>query len=201
MSECESVSNPVSEPQFEEQFYPDGTLLARWRREDGQLCGMSCTYYSSGALLDEFAYEKGRLQGMRRHFLETGELDYEVEYRGHSMNGIGRRYFASGELMAEGIVRKDKWQSVKFFYKSGAVQETQTYDDGRQDGPTEVFYEDGTLQADMELHCNELHGISREYFPDGSLETRETYEHGQLVNRKKYGKDRQLLLKIGDFGV
>jgi antitoxin component YwqK of YwqJK toxin-antitoxin module len=73
-----------------------------------------------------------------------------------------------------------------FFPNSSQIAERQTYRDGRRDGPSESFHENGQLDITGNLTDGKRNGLFKTFDENGQLETRGNYKDGELHGLFEY---------------
>ena len=85
----------------------------------------------------------------------------------------------------------------KTYYDDGKLKYVQSYRNGDLEGISREYYETGRLQHTINYKDNRVHGIYHTYNPNGPLWTEEIYDHGDLVRRKEYNEEGEVMQEEG----
>ena len=69
-----------------------------------------------------------------------------------------------------------------FFPNSSQIAERQTYRDGRRDGPSESFHENGKLSVKTNFIDGKLEGLYEGFDESGNLIRTQTFKNGELYS-------------------
>jgi antitoxin component YwqK of YwqJK toxin-antitoxin module len=67
------------------------------------------------------------------------------------------------------------------------------YKNGKREGISKLYYEGGMLEAERRYGNDKLEGITKVYYKDGTIKYIENYKDGQMINRKKYDEQGNLV--------
>lgn len=125
--------------------------------KEGKLDGVALAWDPNGQLLEESGYEKGFLEGEQKLYHSCGKLKKRAFFTQGKGNGKVEVWDPDGRLREELIYDLGKLLSWKEWYSNGVLRLHKTF-------------------------LNEkLHGLSEEFFEDGSLSAQCSYENGLTV--------------------
>ena len=89
------------------------------------------------------------------------------------------------------------------YFQSGALEFEAEYVNGKLDGKSQVWLEDGTLYSISIYSNNQPHGIWKKFHPNGKLMFEVNYEYGQKHGLEKWYYDNGNLKSEQefDFGI
>jgi len=177
-----------------EEFWENGKIKRRDTYEEGHLTKLEY-WYSNGQKTSENFYSfQGRPVGQFRSWYDNGNvqaethfdtlgnhdasekeyyangvLKHEVAYADH-VRCMERRYYESGQLKSEepysGYSRHGR---CYYYFPSGKIQNTTNYKDGRKDGNSKTFDENGILLSDLNCSHGKWEGTCQWFFENGKL--------------------------------
>ena len=163
-------------------WYPSGVLKSECYFKNGQPVGVLKRYYENGQIdaiirLDD----EGQTNGPYQHWYPNGQLAFQTEY-GAGLAHTDKRWDAEGHLDLETYYdeRNQKRRELSY-YSTGQLAYETTWDvDGRRDGLSKHFNEQGQL-------------IDGFLYRSGVLtESRGWSESGRLIYEAEYGDDDSL---------
>jgi len=83
------------------------------------------------------------------------------------------------------------------YYSTGILESVKSYQNGVLDGITREYYEGGTLKHAINYSNDQIDGMYHTYYPSGFLWTKEVYEDGIFVGRKKYNEEGEVINEEG----
>ncbi len=111
----------------------------------------------------------------------------DAQYLNDTLHGERRLYyFETGELQITETYNKGAFSGpYKIYYKNGQIKFEGNYNNGILEGKTKGFYDDGQLKEIVAFDKNEENGPFEEYHPNGKIKAKGTYlngdnEHGLL---------------------
>jgi antitoxin component YwqK of YwqJK toxin-antitoxin module len=144
--------------EYREKTYPNGRPLYRGYFRDGQPVGEMKRYYENGVIQAVLNYGDG-----------TGQVDAQM-------------FFSNGNLAAEGsyagMLKEGTWRY--FGYNDKVLTLTETYRQGKRDGPMMHYYLDGRILDSVNWVNDVKQGTWVEYFPDGTLKQKGSFADGKL---------------------
>ena len=89
------------------------------------------------------------------------------------------------------------------FFSNGNLEYEAEYVNGKLDGASKVWLEDGTLYSISKYSNNQPHGIWKKFHPNGKLMFEVNYEYGQKHGMEKWHYDNGNLKSEQefDFGI
>ncbi len=111
-----------------------------------------------------------------------------------SLIEIVKQHYSTGELKVtvpylDGEIHGD----LEMFYKDGSYKALAQYVKGQQHGLTRKYYKNGKLQAEGAFVAGKTQGKSLFYYENGSVQREDHFEKGQLLQRKQFNQDGQLI--------
>ena len=146
-----------------EKLFQNGgeTLQAEVPWENGELHGVKKTYHPSGALAAEASYEHGVPVGASRTYAPDGQLLRTLQFKDGKRNG---------QMI-------DYWPG-----RADTIQRVVEYRDGIVDGLSREFYANGKVKWEKPFRNNSLHGIERQFKPEGEVERTRWWLDGAEVS-------------------
>jgi antitoxin component YwqK of YwqJK toxin-antitoxin module len=171
-------------------YHPSGALNTSIEYQNGELHGRKALWDQDGNLIEEAWYEKGKLNG---RFFERKPNGSEIlfHYKDNKREGVHEIYYPYTSPFEkikalEATFRNDLLESEAFDYdEQGNKVGITPYLHGKKEGMAQIFTAKGKLTATIELHEDQRHGESREYYPDGQL-----YRIGCYVQNLKNGEEK-----------
>lgn len=129
---------------------------------------------------------KGRLE-----IVYTGTLKAMEKYTGYA-----RLLHSKNKLYGEGeCVDGVKVGFWKYYHRDGQVMLEETYDDkGLEQGSSCHFYENGQLAKECFYIDGRVQGESRTWYDDGALESHNQYDMGKSVEVKEFYPEGEIRL-------
>jgi hypothetical protein len=78
------------------------------------------------------------------------------------------------------------------WYESGQKKLEMTLEFGFKNGEAAVWYDNGTIQHKLNFLNDKLHGVVKSYYGNGALCYKDTYKHGEKINRRAYDEEGRL---------
>ncbi|MDL2242884.1 hypothetical protein LJC25_04060 [Bacteroidales bacterium OttesenSCG-928-K03] len=120
-------------------------------------------------------------------FYETGKI--KIIRTKISDNEVYGRFFAENgrTLIAEGkYVDKERDSLWSFYNYNGILNSTETYDSGKKNGISHIYYPDGTIGETLEWQNDLKHGVWKQFFSNGITKTDANYIDGELNGEIKF---------------
>lgn len=234
------------------EFYPDGTLKFEGQYTKGKRTGTFTNYYINGNKADQYTFvdglaqgpftkwdqngtvieegtwskgmytgenkeydawgtlrtlarfnDQGRLHGIKQEYDRDGRVNFETEYK----NGLLVRYAdldPTGKILGQGTRSKGKFD-FQGFHANGQKRVSGTYlDEGAKDGKWLYYSADGTLESEENFDKGELKG-EQKYYDEGGVLTSTTKEYDRngatyrsFVSYYPSGAVKELSQKKGD---
>lgn len=209
-----SFEQTVDPDGYNKFYYPDGALASEGMFKSGKPDGIWKTYYADGTLKSIGKKAEGLSDSTWAFFDEAGRQVWKYEYYKDKKNGCAQRFDSLGFVSEEFFYLNDVVQGEKtWFYSNGDVKKTGYFDQGKQSGlcleydnegkvVTEEVYDNGYLKDRTEFNRldedGKKTGIWRDYYPDGTIKSETTYQHGQKNGISKTYNLKGKLIEIQD---
>ena len=219
-SQANTKINPNGYNTF---FHPNGKVASEGMYRDGKPDKYWKTYYLTGVL---------RSEGNRVNFLKdstwvfytaTGDTSEIINYRSDKRSGfylqyetitqrnnISRHYLKSKEIFLD-----DKREgSAYYYYPSGKIKQIIHYKNGKKQGKSQEFDENGTIITLYEYHNDKMTarefinrknekgektGVWKTFYPNGEKKEEEFYKNGVLDGVTLVYSERGILLNERTF--
>lgn len=204
-----------------DEYYEDGSLMAKKNYSKGLLDGKQYLYYPTGIVKNEYDYSAGKLSGVEKAFHENGKLKYEAKLVNSSYEGEIIQYHASGNVMSKstyaasirighftdyhdipGNVINSEGEYVKnlpigewkFYHENGKLKTVGSYNsDGYKNGVWKTYDKNGTLTEEETFTDGNYDATSKYYDDEGGLTEEYVYKKGTLQEYKAYdGKGKKI---------
>jgi antitoxin component YwqK of YwqJK toxin-antitoxin module len=186
------------------EFYPDGSLKAEGKYENGKPTGEWKFYYSNGKMEQTGRYNKaGKPDGLWKWYFEDGQLQREENYRAGLKDGLSTTYDEKGTIIEEGEFI-DGNEDGAWIEQIGDTYTKGAYRDGLRNGLWTYYYLENRDNGTDSL-CF-FRGNFIEDYPDGKhvyyYENGKTKTEGSYVMGKRegdwylYNEDGTLFLVI-----
>ena len=101
----------------------------------------------------------------------------------------------------KGIPKEENVFVEKLYYENGQLKTSQTFKNGKLDGPCKYFNLDGQLMSEGDFKQNKHHGLwkyfydpeQKKLFVNGVWYSHEFINNGKHINIKKYNKNNQII--------
>ena len=179
-------------------YYPNGNLKEVYLDDDDFVTGIVRTYYESEKKHEEIPYYKGKKDGLRKIYFGNGEFtEYykngQIKVKGNYKDGLrdgefkfysennkylGSVFYKNKEIIKNTLSKEDKENlSTSFEFADMALFLRSTTRDIV--GATTDVYPNGKPRIYMPYSVNgELHGDYIEFYEDGKISYKITYENG-----------------------
>ena len=124
---------------------------------NGQKAGNWITYHASGKIKTVTGYIEGKKQGIFLQMNQSGQL-------------VKKAGFHQGQFHGE---------LQKFSNKK--LKESKMYQNGKLNGATTMYYDDGTKLMEAEYKNDLQHGFARYYNQEGTLTMEFEYNNGEKI--------------------
>jgi antitoxin component YwqK of YwqJK toxin-antitoxin module len=109
--------------------------------------------------------------------------------------GTQVHYWPNGRKQWEIELRESKWVHLREWYDNGQLSGDAALRDGRFDGPSLGYYDNGNKQYERLYVSSKLVGTARNYHPRGDLSTIEYYDPPGELKRTEYYDEKGKLLR------
>lgn len=139
-------------------YYKEGQLKIVKHFLDGQLDGVHVTYFKNGQKETEVNYLKGKMQGNWISYYENGDTSMIMPIKSDVKNGV-----------------------IKEFYLGNRLKRTGAWVDNYEDGPEELFNENGSLQMKGYYRLGVKDSIWQYFDEKGQLLKSELWKMGKQI--------------------
>lgn len=134
--------------------------------------------YPGGTMRYEGSFLDDKPTGEWKRYHENGKLKAVLSYRPGSSRAFASLYDEDGKLYARGIFEDTRRDSTWNFYSGNQVVQTENYRQGRKEGTSMGYGQDGRLLWSSEWKNDLPDGVSAEYYPGGIRKNEITYSSG-----------------------
>ncbi|WP_430813411.1 tetratricopeptide repeat protein [Carboxylicivirga sp. RSCT41] len=183
------------------KYNPQGGLLEELQYLDGMVHGSVKTYFSNGQLKLSYACDSNRVEGLFAEYFKNGNVCRTGWFAGGEAQGLWKSYYINGALEVESFYKDDVIRGKRKIYTpQGKIVREQYYDEeGRNirvvaynekgektvdldlssgSGHLEEYFSNGEKRRDLHYKDFERHGKQLIYFPNGQLESEESFISG-----------------------
>jgi antitoxin component YwqK of YwqJK toxin-antitoxin module len=181
-------------------FLDDGSLLQSMDYVTGKRQGLSLRYWKENRIAANEEYEQDKLQKAAYYDLK-GSIVAEIEggngyratfgkesiaelqeYNKGVLNGKVKSFNKDGRLVRVTHIKNDRKHGEEIdYFVNNKPKLLVTWYEGKIQGPTKTWYENGNQESQREMHNNQKNGLLTAWYKDGSLMLIEEYEHGKTV--------------------
>lgn len=229
-------------------YFANGKLKEQIPYEKNQIHGDVLCYHRDGHVIGKTHFVKGKKEGLSTFKGDSDSPEYSEFYRDNLLmkgiyydfsknvtarieGGYGKRpLYKEGRLYSleeyQGGVPQGK---VELYDERGQKESSFMIKDGMKHGLEKIYYpakkegdcrlklsihwvfdqihgmtrtwfRDGTLESEREMHKNQKQGLSSAWYADGSLRLIEEYDHDQLISGKYFKKGDSAPVSVVDQG-
>lgn len=166
------------------KLYEKGQLVAEGRfNNKGNKDGLWRYYYANGKLRLSENYKNGVIQGEAREYLSNGFLSELRKYDSEGEPTEEQYYTYNGILENTVSVQADKSNKMITYHPNGTVERVlKIRNSSIIDGKYKYFYDNGSIEIDMEILDGKLNGDYKEYYENGKIK-----EHGTFLKGDRNG--------------
>lgn len=148
------------------QMNGNGKRQGYWQKKD-----------SAGRIIYEGRFSDGLPVGTFRYFYPDGKLKTVSIISPDGKFAQTDSYYQNGKKMAEGGYQNEKREKIWYFYREedGVLLLEEHYKDGKRDGVSKAYYENGKVSELVNWVGGERTGPWEQYYSDGKLRLRSTY--------------------------
>jgi antitoxin component YwqK of YwqJK toxin-antitoxin module len=143
------------------------------------------TYYNI-----KTTYENGVKEGFHgEYYIKSGVLSVETTFINGLLDGKFKKYYRQGELLGietykngikEGL--KETYFRRDFYQQKPNVLRSRYYlKDGKKQGLSESFHENGKLRIKANYNRGEYDGVLEVYYDNGELWMKSLYKNGKII--------------------
>jgi antitoxin component YwqK of YwqJK toxin-antitoxin module len=113
----------------------------------------------------------------------------------------GMVYIMQGNMVLFKANFKDGKQNglTKAYHENGQLQVVGNFKDGKDDGVTKVYYENGHLWMEINYNDGKKEGLEKWYYENGQLKVMDNYKNGRLDGLAKFYDETGKLLREDRF--
>ena len=143
-------------------------------------------------LTSETPWENGKIHGVKKVYLPGGKVMSQTTYEHGQMTGESRTYDEEGRLLRITFYNSGKKHGElhDFWPESGKLQRSIPYNNGKVDGTSHEYYSNGQLKREASVKNNAMHGLERQFEPDGKLLSTHYWLQGEEVTESEFRKGR-----------
>jgi antitoxin component YwqK of YwqJK toxin-antitoxin module/tetratricopeptide (TPR) repeat protein len=187
-------------------LYPDGSKSLEGNYVNGEEDGVWKSWHPNGTPSWEATYDLGERTGTVKRWYINGQLESEetftddlsTNYKNWHLNGkmaiererrlgeehgAARSYSYEGELQVVRYYENDRMVGYAYNGADGKLMDTIPLGDGV--AQLRPKYANGKPSRDMDYRNGELHGVYKEYHPNGQLMEEATFEVGSTMGETK----------------
>jgi len=178
------------------EYYGEDTISNISHYKMGKLHGAVEEYYENGTLKALLNYENGHQHGLQVTYYENGAKEYEWDMINGENHGTAAFYYDNGRVWDERIFKNGQlmaadgtpYQGVYTVFYSGDKQlfSEDFYKDGRKEGLSKVYHENGQLMMERPFQHGKLDGSVSVYSPEGKLYSQTGYVDGVIEGMEVY---------------
>ena len=145
------------------------------------------TYYDNGQLFEEERYMKGGrvLHGEKTTWHRNGKRWQVLNYSKGVLDGTCTSWDEEGRELASCEIRNGTGV-LQEFHGNGKLISEKTYLKGKKHGNHRMWYDDGSLFADIQYVNDEFEGWARSYHSNGQIRSEVTYSKGKRHGVRYY---------------
>ena len=178
--------------------YPNGTVSGEGTIKNGKPEGFWKSYYVTGVLRSEGRMTNHLLDSIWLFYDQSGDTTDKISYLYGKKNGWYYKYrkeTGKGNYMwSKELFAGDRIEgTATIFFPNGAVKQTITYSNGRKEGLSKEFDENGNIISLLEYHNDFL--VTRERINRTDSKKlkqgpwKEFYDNGRIRNEKSFIDD------------
>ena len=201
LAQTNTTVNPNGLNRF---FYPNGALASEGMYHNGQPDGYWKTYHVTGVLSSEGNRINSLLDSTWVFYTQTGDTLEIINYRLGKKTGFRylyetvtqRNQLSTHYLKSKELYLDDKFEGPAiYYYPNGNIRQTINHRNGRRQGISRIFDENGAVITVEEYHNGVLIGLERinrvneqgekvgvwkTFYPNGTVMEEEFYKNGVL---------------------
>lgn len=192
-----------------ESYYNNGQLESKGRYKNDNQVGKWVSYFYDGKLKQEIEFDdNGKKNAISKTYDRDGKIHHEMEYKNGELlsykffnkNGkiiaqekkSGKKlnykfYDPRGILIMEGQLVSDEKTGKWIEYNENGVKEAElTYDKGKINGKSKIFFPNGEVQIQQNYVDDELDGLIVAYHENGEIKTEGYFAKGNRTGMWYY---------------
>ena len=158
--------------QTKNQTDANGLKQGYWEKKDDV----------SGKLIYKGTFKDNKPQGIFYYYYKNSDTVHtKSDFRQDGKIAYVTMYHPTGKLQAKGKYISEEKDSVWNFYdgNKGLLISTETYSNGKKNGPSKVYYETGTISEEKNYKNNLEDGPFKQYFSDKKIKGEGAFVAGQ----------------------
>lgn len=164
--------------------------------------GYTVFKYPNGTVSSEGLIRNGKPEGFWKSYYVTGVLKSEGKRTNHLLDSIWSFYDQSGDIVEKISYLYGKKNGWYLKYKKDPVKGTylwsqELYAGDLKEGTATIFYPDGKVQQTIAYYDGKKEGLSREFDQNGNVITLQEYHNDFLVSRERVNRADAKKLKQG----
>ena len=173
------------------KYYDTGILRYKGFFHNNKPVGHLTRYYDSGNKMADFEYSTDGITSYAILYYQNGYLAAEGKYIYQEKDSIWKYYsYYSQSISFEETYDTGKKQGLsKVYYDNGHVAQTTMWQNDLRHGPWEQFYEDSSIRLVSQHHNDKMDGKYQVFNMDGTIIIDGAYDQEQKVGTWKYYLD------------
>ena len=162
-------------------WFENGQKAEEQNFKDGKPDGLSTIWYDNGQKKGEGNFKDGKPNGLSTIWYDNGQKEREENWKDGKRDGLWIKWYENRQKEWEVTFKDDKLMSVVAWKPNGEKCPVTNVKDGN--GVTGIYYENGQKMSEGNWKDGKLDGLSIFYNEDGTEDYRVTYKDGELVPR------------------
>lgn len=169
-------------------YYRSGKLRRSYQHDsNGQRQGKALTYTENLTVIKRENYLNGELDGWQYIYHDNGKIAESYNWHlGKRVDGEYLEYDEDGALIGRSSYRNDVWDGPAMgYYPSGKLKYKTFFVDGKAEGVTTHYFENGATELTWHNVNGAMEGWSITYLIDGKVKEKAFYKNG---TRQSFGR-------------
>ncbi len=138
---------------------------------------------ASGSISLEGTVLDGKRSGAWTEYHPNGLVKTITSYVNGMREGLQVELSTNGQLEKRSMFHKDQLHGPYREYRYNTVKEERFYNEGKLEGTTKVYYDNGKIMEEGAYRNGTRDGISRWYDQEGNVTIEYEYKNGELVKK------------------
>jgi len=160
------------------EYYEDGQLDEKELYLRGEEEGTSVAYHENGIQSHATDYENGLLHGKKLFYDNTGKLQLIRFYEYDRL--IGYSYLDTNSKELPMIPLENESGQIKALFDNGKTSRAFEYKNGKLHGLYKEYYYSGQLESEMTYISGNYDGVVTNYYANGNTKSTYNYQYGVL---------------------
>lgn len=178
------------------------SVVAKTQPENSIPDGYTVFKYPNGTVSSEGLIKNGKPEGYWKSYYVTGVLKSEGKHTNHLLDSIWLFYDQSGDIEVKISYLYGKKNGWYLRYKKDPVNgvylwSQELYAGDRKEGIASIYFPDGKVQQTITYYDGKKEGLSREFDQNGNVITLMEYHNDFLVSRDRINRSDTKKLKQG----